>query len=120
MSVENFKSMNDFCDYVGQVMRTRRMSRHTEKSYLLYIRRFIRFHHRRPEHMGEEEVALFLSHMARQNVAASTQNVAFNALIFLYRHVLGLQARTPGCARSPGRSRWRSWTVRWRAWQPTP
>jgi integron integrase len=70
-------------------MRVRRMSLRTEKSYLLYIRRFIEFHQCRPENMGPEEVTAFLTHMATQrDVAASTQNVAFSALLFLYRQVL--------------------------------
>ena len=39
--------------------------------------------------MGEQEIAAFLSHLAVQGgVAASTQNQAFSALLFLYRHVL--------------------------------
>ena len=40
--------------------------------------------------MGAPEVSSFLSHLAvRQNVAASTQNQAFSAVLFLYREVLG-------------------------------
>lgn len=40
--------------------------------------------------MGEPEIEAFLTHLAvRGKVSASTQNQAFNALLFLYRHVLG-------------------------------
>ncbi len=55
-----------------------------------WIKRFILFHGKRhPETMGAEEVRTFLSDLAsNQNVAASTQNQAFSALLFLYREVL--------------------------------
>ncbi len=72
------------------VMRLRRMSRHTETSYVFYIRNYVAFHgRRRPENMGANEVRNYLTHLAvDKRVAASTQNVAFNAILFLYRHVL--------------------------------
>lgn len=71
-------------------MRLRRMSYHTEDSYIFYIRSYVAFHgRRRPENMGAAEVRDYLTHLAvDKQVAASTQNVAFNALLFLYRHVL--------------------------------
>lgn len=52
---------------------------------------FIVFHHtRHPAEMGEAEVTAFLSHLAQtRRVSASTQNQAFCAVLFLYRHVLG-------------------------------
>ena len=38
---------------------------------------------------GEAKIEQFLTHLAvKTNIAASTQNIAFNALIFLYKHVL--------------------------------
>jgi integron integrase len=68
----------------------RHYSIRTEQTYLQWIKRFIHFHDlRRPEELGEAEVARFLSHLAvRDRVAASTQNQALNALVFMYRHVL--------------------------------
>jgi len=62
----------------------------TEELYLHWIRRFILFHRKRhPDEMGEEEIAAFLSHLAIDgHVAASTQNQAFSALLFLYQQVL--------------------------------
>ncbi len=81
--------MDEFCEQVRHIMRARYMSRHTEDSYVLYIRRFIQFHRKRPEEIGAAEIEAFLSDMAvRGNVAAATQNVAFNALLFLYRQDL--------------------------------
>jgi integron integrase len=77
-------------DQVREAMRLRHMSYRTEEAYVNWIRRFIFFHNRRhPKDMGADEVRAFLSHLAvHLHVAASTQNVALNALLFLYRHVL--------------------------------
>jgi integron integrase len=70
-------------------LRTRQYSRHTEKAYLAWIRRFYFFHRRHPELLGIIEIRAFLSHLAgAANVSAATQNQAFSALLFLYRHVL--------------------------------
>ena len=62
----------------------------TEQVYVDWIKRFIRFHGvRHPQEMGPDEVKAFLSHLATQmNVAASTQNQAFSALLFLYQEVI--------------------------------
>ena len=77
-------------DRVRQVIRTRRYSRRTEKSYWYWIRSFIRFHGmRHPSELGAEDVRTFLTWLAvRRDVAASTQNQALNALVFLYDKVL--------------------------------
>ncbi|WP_263975589.1 phage integrase N-terminal SAM-like domain-containing protein [Leptolyngbya sp. 7M] len=62
----------------------------TEPSYLSWTRRYILFHNRRhPNEMGAEDIAAVLTSLAgERNVAASTQNQALSALLFLYRHVL--------------------------------
>lgn len=72
------------------VMRVKHYSLKTEKSYVQWIWRFILFHKKRhPASMGEREVGEFLTHLAVQaKVAASTQNQALNAVLFLYRNVL--------------------------------
>ena len=77
-------------DQVRQVARLKHFSIHTENSYIYYIRQFILFHNKRhPKDMGVPEIRAFLSHMAvHENVAASTQNVARCALVFLYQKVL--------------------------------
>jgi integron integrase len=77
-------------DRVRWHLRVKRYSIRTEQAYVDWIRRFILFHNRRhPDQMGEEEITAFLSHLAvDRNVAASTQNQAFCALLFLYQHVL--------------------------------
>jgi hypothetical protein len=80
-------------DRVRDALRARHGSRRTEKSYVAWIRRFILFHGKRhPSEMGAVEVTQFLSSLAvHGNVAASTQNQALSALLFLYRHVLQVE-----------------------------
>jgi integron integrase len=77
-------------DRVRQHLRVRHYSIRTEQAYLDWIRRFILFHGKRhPNEMGEAEIAAFLTYMAvERHVAASTQNQAFSALLFLYQQVL--------------------------------
>jgi integron integrase len=77
-------------DRVRAALRTRHCSPRTEKAYVGWIRRFILFHDKRhPAAMGAAEVTRFLSALVVQrNVAASTQNQALSALLFLYREVL--------------------------------
>ena len=80
-------------DEVRRRLRLKHYSLQTEKVYVAWIRRFIRFHGRRhPRSMGAAEVERFLSELAvAGGVAASTQNQALSALLFLYREVLGIK-----------------------------
>jgi site-specific recombinase XerD len=83
-----------FLEKCREVIRLKHLSYRTEETYLPVIRRFIEFHGRRthPKDMGAAEIRTYLSHLAvEQNVAASTQNVAFSALLFLYRDVLHIE-----------------------------
>jgi len=77
-------------DQVRQAIRTRHYSDKTEKAYVHWIKRYIFFHDKRhPQEMAEAEIARFLSSLASDgHVSASTQNQAFNALLFLYKEVL--------------------------------
>lgn len=77
-------------EQVRAVARMRHLSLRTEEAYVARIKQFILFHGKRhPLEMGEEEVRAYLSHLAVDGqVAASTQNVALCALLFLYRDVL--------------------------------
>jgi len=72
------------------ILRTRHYAIRTEKSYLDWIKRFIVFHQKRhPQEMAEPEIAAFLNHLANDgHVAASTQNQALSALLFLFNVVL--------------------------------
>ena len=78
-------------DRVREAIRARHYSRRTEKAYVHWIKRYIFFHGKRhPAEMGAAEVSAFLTVLAVQGkVAASTQNQALSALLFLYRDILG-------------------------------
>lgn len=82
-------------DQVSDVARFRHLSLRTEEAYRNWIKRFIFFHGKRhPRDLDAEAVRSFLTHLAvNEHVAASTQNQAFNALLFLYKQVL--QMDTP-------------------------
>lgn len=75
---------------VRDVIRRKQYSIRTEQAYVDWIKRFILYHNKRhPREMAEEEVAEFLTHLARdRNVAPATQNQALSALLFLYKEVL--------------------------------
>jgi len=79
-------------DQVREVMRLRHYSIRTERCYCDWIRRYVRFHQMKSRadlEGGEPKIELFLSDLAvKGNVAVSTQNQAFNALLFLYHQVL--------------------------------
>lgn len=77
-------------DQMREVLQTQHYSIRTEDAYVDWARRFILFHHKRhPKDMGAPEVEAFLTHLAvERKVAASTQNQALSALLFLYREVL--------------------------------
>jgi integrase len=79
-------------DRYRDVARLRHVSYRTEQSYVRWVKQFVRFHGtRHPAEMGTAEVQAFLTHLAvARRVSASTQNQALAALLFLYRHVLGL------------------------------
>lgn len=79
-----------FMDRLRLFIRERRLAYSTEKTYLYWIRFFIRFHRKRhPEEMGSNEVQEFLNFLATQrNVSVNTQKTALNSLVFLYREFL--------------------------------
>src|SRR5580698_7846981 len=80
-------------EQVSAKLRVLHYSIRTEESYLDWIRRFILFHNKRhPRLMGAPEIESFLTDLAVNcHVAASTQNQAFSALLFLYRNVLEIE-----------------------------
>jgi integron integrase len=77
-------------DRVRAVLRRKHYSLRTEEAYVGWIKRFVLFHDKRhPREMGLPEVEAFLTDLAvKQGVAASTQNQALSALLFLYAEVL--------------------------------
>ena len=72
-------------------LRARQYSKRTEETYVYWSRRYLRFHPgKEPETLGEGHVVVFLECLALQrNVSPSTQKTALNALMYLYRQVLG-------------------------------
>ena len=79
-------------DRLRQAIRTLHYSRRTEETYVHWVRRYVLFHGRRhPRDLGATHVTAFLSWLANdRQVAASTQNQALAALLFLYKAVLGI------------------------------
>lgn len=77
-------------DQVRHTIRLKHYSRRTEEAYVNWIKRYIFFHNKKhPADMGAEEIRNFLVYLAvTKKVAASTQNQAMNAILFLYREVL--------------------------------
>ncbi|MBX2997609.1 MAG: integron integrase [Caldilineaceae bacterium] len=73
-------------------IRVKHYSIRTEQTYLQWMKDFILFHHKRhPAEMGSPEVEAYLTHLAvERNVAPSTQNVAMQAILFLYKEVLDI------------------------------
>ncbi len=80
-------------DQLRQAIRVRHYSIRTEATYVDWVRRFILFHGKRhPSKLGAAEVGAFLTDLAVERcVAASTQNQAKSAILFLYRVVLELE-----------------------------
>ena len=79
-------------DQVRQQARYRHYSLRTEEAYVYWVRFFVRWSGlRHPRDMGVTEVRAFLTMLATERrVSASTHNQALSALLFLYRHVLGI------------------------------
>src|ERR687891_1415639 len=77
-------------DQVRQTLRIKHYSYRTEQSYVDWIKRFIYFHGKRhPREMGAEEIQAYITYLANERqVAASTQNQALSAILFLYKYVL--------------------------------
>jgi hypothetical protein len=79
-------------DQMREVMRLKHYSIRTERTYCDWVRRYVQFHHLKSREAmlpAEPKMEAFLSDLAAKgNVAVSTQNQAFNALLFVYREVL--------------------------------
>lgn len=86
----NGPARSKLLDQVREQVRLRHYSIRTETQYVHWVKRFILFHGKRhPSDIGAPEVEAFLTHLAvAGQVAASTQNQALSALLFLYREVL--------------------------------
>lgn len=79
-------------DRVRASLRVAHYALSTERTYCHWIKRYILFHGKRhPLEMGAPEIEAFLSHLATvENVSANTQNQAMHAVLYLYKHALGV------------------------------
>ncbi len=80
-------------DEARKMLRLRHCSYRTERTYLSWMRRFFQFRHERglsgSRDFDADSLRSYLSYLAvDQRVAGSTQQQAFNALLFLFRYVL--------------------------------
>lgn len=86
-------------DQVRDTTRLKHYSMSTEETYVTWIKRYVLFHHKRhPKDMGgpEIEASHSVTYLAvEQHIAASTQNQALSALLFLYREVLHKELERP-------------------------
>ena len=82
--------MSKLLDLVSEKIRLRHYSYRTEKTYKHWIKQYILYHNKaHPKNLGGKEFNAFLTYLAKEkNVSASTQNLARNAVLFLYRYVL--------------------------------
>lgn len=80
-----------FLDRLRYFMRCQNKSWQTEKTYIYWIKQYIYFHNKQPpDQMGKEHVEAFLNNLTvNVNASPSTQAIALNALIFLYKQFLG-------------------------------
>ncbi|EKF73760.1 Integron integrase, partial [Alcanivorax hongdengensis A-11-3] len=88
-------------------IRSRNMAFRTEKTYVHWVLRYIRFHDRQhPEQLKSRDVDAFLTYLAvHKHCSPATQKTALNALVFLYREFLGqpLDALNFSYSRKPQR-----------------
>lgn len=88
-------ALDDWAAFGGEMKRAlglRHRAIRTKKTYLHWLRQFYRFvNGKTPSELDDKDVVNFLSHLAvEKNVTSSTQNQAFSALLFAYRHVLNV------------------------------
>lgn len=94
-------------EQIRRTIRQRNYSRRTERSYIGWYKRFVRYHKlKHPSEMAEREIEDFLSFLANdRGVSKATQDQAFNALVFLYSHVLKKKLGKINATRASGRRR---------------
>ena len=83
-----------FIQSIRDHLRARHYSKRTEKTYIYWILNYIRFHNRvHPNNLTTDHIIQYLEYLAlKQKVTPSTQKTALNALMYLYKRVLGWDA----------------------------
>ena len=102
------ESRPEWYQQVQRALRTQHYALATEKAYLDWLERYVVFHGEAdPRELGTTEVRAFLEHLAvERNVAASTQNQAFSALLFAYSNVFEVELNDlSGTSRARGDKR---------------
>ena len=93
-------------DALRDKLRVKQYSYKTEKAYLNWTERFIRFHKlRHPKEIGKAEIEQFLTHLAKSNVSPSTQNQTLQAILFMYREMLDRRFDNIQAVRAKGSTR---------------
>jgi site-specific recombinase XerD len=93
-------------DSLRDKIRVKQYSYKTEKAYLNWTKRFIRFHKlRHPNEMGKAEIEAYLTHLAKSGISASTQNQALQAILFMYREMFGRKFENIQAVRAKGTAR---------------
>lgn len=84
-------SRSPFLSFISDFMQVRHYSKRTIKTYLTWIKAYIHFHNKRhPREMSALEIEQFLTYLSvNRKVSISTQSIALNSLVFLYRKFLG-------------------------------
>ena len=82
-------------DILRDTIRMKHYSYRTEQVYVGWIKRYILYHNKKhPKDMGKIEIEQFLTFLAVENkVSASTQNQAFNSILFLYKEILAIDLK---------------------------
>lgn len=84
------KGETKLLEQISHRLRLNRYSLRTEKAYVHWISRFVKFNSmRHPSELDEKDLETFLTYLAvDERVSPSTQNIALNAVLFLYKNVL--------------------------------
>ena len=87
------KPQKKLLDQYRDAIQLKQYSPRTAETYIQWVREYILYHNKRhPKEMGVDEINQFITHLVTErHVAASTQNQAISAILFLYRHVLHIQ-----------------------------
>ncbi len=82
-------------DILRDKIRVKHYSLSTERTYVYWVKAYILYHNKRhPKDMGKKEIEQFLTYLAvEKNVSPTTQNQAFNAILFLYRDIFGFDTK---------------------------
>jgi len=84
--------MSKLLTQMREHLRMKNYSYRTEETYIQWCIRYIKFHKmQHPKDLAARDVEAFLTHLAQSNVAPSTQNQAFSAILYLYKNILNIQ-----------------------------